>query len=171
MATRFTRAPLAGHRNQSTTFRDSITIRHAPVADRLRAGDRKAAFLALYADAKRKPDDVYELSRAEPRCALPNEKERGMLHRDIRAGLIPRDRLVAYRRAQLLDDLAQYPDSAPATEVLHVELMTQTAEMVHACTVAEGMPTLANRRAKVKETRDVLALAAIVCAEGANAGA
>jgi hypothetical protein len=171
MATRFTRAPLAGHRNDSRSLRDSIVIHHAPVADRLSAGDRKTAFLALYADAKRKPDDVYEISRAEPRCVLPDEKQRAMIHRDIRAGLIPRDRLLAYRRAQLLDDLSQYPDSAPATEVLHVELMTQTAEMVHACTVAEGMPTLANRRAKVKETRDVLALAAIVCAEAASARA
>lgn len=160
MATRQFGSPLAGHRN----IRESVVIRTAPLADRLAVGDRKMEFLKLWADAKRKPDDVYELSRGEPRRSLPDEKQRSMIHRDIRAGLISRDRLIAYRRSQLLDDLAQFPDSAPLSEVLHVVFMTETAQMVEAHTLARGMPTPENERAKVKETQDVLALAAIVCA-------
>lgn len=129
---------------------------------------RLEAFLELFSDARRKPPVIYELQRAEPRVTtLPDDRQREIIHDGIRAGLIPRERMIRYRAQQLLDDLAQYPDETSASgapsEALYVRLMTETAEAVEAQTLAHAMPTEANRERAVRETQESAAIAELQC--------
>lgn len=97
---------LATHRNEA--FRKAITVRSAPITARLEQRRRLVAFCELFSDASRKPDAIYDLQRSEPRCGLPDEKQRSLIHQGIREGYITRDRLIRYRLSQILDDLEQF---------------------------------------------------------------
>jgi hypothetical protein len=125
---------------------------------------RLAALAELFTDAARKPDALYALTRRDPRCKLPDEKLRTLIHEGIGTGVISRERLVRYRLFQLLDDLAQFPDEAPASDVLYVRLMAEQAEALEAQARAQGLPTPANREHAVRETREAVAIQSIACA-------
>jgi len=137
--------------------------RHS-ISPRLEYRRRLVAFIELFADAVRKPQAIYDLTRREPRCQLPDEKQRAIIHQGIRDGVISRARIIRYRAAQLLDDFAQFPDESCPNDLLYVEAMIQTAEWVEAMTVAHGMPTEANRVCAVKEARDAIVAAELHCA-------
>jgi hypothetical protein len=124
---------------------------------------RLAAFIELWADAARKPAAVYALTRKDPRCKLPDEKQRTMIHNGIRDGMIARARIIRYRAAQLLDDLAQFPEESCPNDLTYVQTMLETAEAIEALTIAKGMPTEANRVAAVRETREAIATSELHC--------
>lgn len=133
------------------------------ISPRLAHRRRLVAFLELFTDAVRKPAAIYALTRKEPRCQLPDEKQRAIIHDGIRDGLIARARIIRYRAAQLLDDFAQFPDEVGPKDLLYVEAMLQTAEMVEAQTIAHGLPTEANRIAAVRESREAIATTELHC--------
>jgi hypothetical protein len=141
------------------SFRERITVRHAPLTERLAARARLDAFVALFANAPRKPDAIYELQRSEPRSGLPDERQRRLIHEGIRAGYITRDQIVAYRATQLLDDLSTFGRSSDAADALYVAYMTETAEAVEAQTVARGVKSGEAREAAIRETREAIAVA------------
>jgi hypothetical protein len=150
----------------STEYQGSqLALRHTrhPISPRLEYRRRLVAFMELFADAVRKPAAIYALSRKEPRCRLPDDKQREIIHDGIRDGLISRARIIRYRAAQLLDDFAQFPEESGPKDLLFVEAMLQTAECVEALTVAHGLPTEANRIAAVRESREAIATTELHC--------
>lgn len=164
MSTEHRGSRLASHPNQSDrTFREQITIKQGDVTERLAARRRLVAFVELFADAPRKPDAIYDLTRAEPRCQLPDEKKHRLIHQGIKDGVISRERLIRYRATQLLDDLAAFPDAGTPAEALYVPFMKELAEAVDAQTVARGVPTPANVDHAVRETREAIVVAEFRC--------
>lgn len=125
---------------------------------------RRNAFVELFTDAVRKPAAIYALTRKEPRCQLPDEKQRALIHKGIRDGVISRARVIRYRASQLLGDFAQFPDEAGAIDVLYVQAMVEVAEMVEAQTIARAMPTEGNRDVAVRESREAVAVVELHCA-------
>lgn len=161
-ATRNTEVSLAGRHTDREVFSPIRTARG--LADRLAAGDRKLAFLRLFENAKPKPDWYYQLTRSEPRQQVPGERHRDLIVAGIRAGHISEDQIIAYCRGQLLDLLGQFPTQRTADETVYVALMTETAEMVEAHTIARALPSPATQHAAIAQTRDVIALGQIVVA-------
>lgn len=155
MATRHHMAPLARHQ---------ITIRGAPITARLAERRRLVAFAELFQHAARKPDALYALTRKEPRCALPDEKQRQMIHDGIREGVISREQIIRYRATQLLDDLAAFPDAGSAAEALYVPMVREIAQALDAQTVAHGVPTPANQDTAVRESKEAIAVLELHCA-------
>ena len=155
MATRHTAERLATPRR----FREAITVRSAPIMARLAECERRDAFLALFANAPRKPDAIYEYQRSHCRLQLPDEKQRALIHEGIRAGYITRDQIVAYRATQLLDDLSAFAGSESAADALYVAFMTEAADAVEHNTIAHGMPTPDNVARAAQETRELVAVA------------
>lgn len=135
----------------------------ARITPRLEMRRRLVALVELFTDAPRKPAAIYDVTRRAPRCQLPDEKHRALIHDGIRAGLISRERIVRYRAQQLLDDFAQFPDEASAKDALYVRLMFEAADCVKAQTVAQGMPTEGNCLDAVRETRELIAVAELQC--------
>jgi hypothetical protein len=125
--------------------------------------ERRDQFAALFADAHPKPPEIIAITRAEPRTKLYDERQREIIHAGIRAGMISRERLIRYRAQQLLDDLAQFHDQASAGDVMYVRAMLETAEMVEAQTVARALPTETNRMTALRETREAIAVAELMC--------
>lgn len=151
----------------STEFhRADLAVRPTRVRSHPRIEWRRRlnALAELFLDVARKPDALYALTRRVPRCKLPDEKLRTMIHDGIRAGQISRARLIRYRAAQLQDDFAQFPDEASSQQVLYVQLMLEQAEAIEAQTVAYAMPTEGNRVAAVRETREAITIAELQCA-------
>jgi hypothetical protein len=139
------------------TYRETITVHPARLTDRLAASRRKDAFIALFVRYERKPDAIYELTRAEPRCQLPDEKQRALIHAGITDGMISRQQIIQYRAAQLIDDLAQFPDAHIVADAQYVPLMTEIAECAEALTVARGIPTPANIETAKREAAEAAA--------------
>ena len=125
--------------------------------------ERRDQFAALFADAHPKPPEIIAITRAEPRTKLYDERQREIIHAGIRAGMISRERLIRYRAQQLLDDLAQFPAQASTGDVVYVRAMLETAEMVEAQTVAHAIPTETNRMTALRETREAIAVAELMC--------
>lgn len=142
--------------SQSNRWR--LAARRIPTPDeRLSYRRRVVAFCEMWQDAKRKPDAIYQLQRKDPRAKLYAERERKVIHDGIRAGLIPRARLIRYRLTQLLDDLAQYPGTAPTTDHLYAAAMREVAEAVEAQTMAHALPTDEHRTIARTQTREAVA--------------
>lgn len=142
--------------SQSNRWR--LAARRIPTPDeRLSYRRRVVAFCELWQDAKRKPDAIYQLQRAEPRAKLYSERERQLIHDGIRAGMISRERLVRYRLTQLLDDLAQFPGSTPVTDHLYAAAMREVGQAVEAQTLAHALATDEARTTAIRETREAVA--------------
>lgn len=124
---------------------------------------RLIAFVDLFAEAARKPDAVYALTRKHPRCKLPDDRQRDIIHQGIRDGMIARARIIRYRAAQLLDDLAQFPEESCPNDLTYVSMMYEVAEAVQAQTIAHGLPTEGNITAAIRETRESIAVAELQC--------
>jgi hypothetical protein len=84
-----------------------------------------------------------------------------MIHEGIRAGHITRDQIVAFRAAQLIDDLAVFPGATDADDATYCALMREVGEAVEAVTVHRGLPTTESAD---RMTREALEAAAIVAA-------
>jgi hypothetical protein len=148
------------------SLRQAITVRTAALTQRLIAEQelkqRRDAFVALFANAPRKPDALYELTRAEPRSVvIGDEKQRRLIHEGICAGYITREQVIRYRASQVRDDLAQFADARQADDTLFCALMTEAGEMVEAQVVARSMPTSSNVERAVRETDEAIAVAMV----------
>jgi hypothetical protein len=146
--------------------RAALASRHTVAGPdpRLVTRRRLVAFAELFTDAPRKPAALYALTRKEPRCQLPDEKEYQLIVEGIAAGTISRDRLVSYVLFKLMTLLALYPDQVDTSDVLYVRLMAEQAEALEAQARAHGLPTPANREHAVRETREEIAIASLACA-------
>lgn len=142
-------------------FREQVRVRHAPISARLAESDRIDRFLALWKDVTPKPEWSYEFTRGEDRRRHPAELERKLLHAGIAAGEITKEAVIAYRAAQLHDDLKAFGGNVEPGEALYVEFMTQAAEAVEAETVAKGMPTPQNISNAIRQLDDVVAVGAL----------
>jgi hypothetical protein len=142
------------------TFRESVAkgYRAAPILERLAEAERRDAFLALFANAPRKPDAIYEFQRSHCRLQLPDEKQRTLIHDGIRAGYITREQIVAYRATQLLDDLASFADTTDAADALYVAFMRESAEAVEAATYAHGIPTPQTKQNAAQQIKELVAV-------------
>lgn len=139
-------------------FRDRIAVQSAPITQQIADRRRCVAFCELFSDAPRKPDFVYELQRRDRRHQLPDERQRRLIHDGIREGYISRERVIRYRAAQLLDDLAAFPSNTPANERLLAVMLREIGEAIEAHIVAEGTPSSENRAGAVREGRQAIAL-------------
>lgn len=142
-------------------FREAVTIRPAGLTERLAEMARRDAFLALFVNAPRKPEAIYELQRSGCRTQLPGERQRRLIHDGIRAGYITREQVIQYRASQLQDDLAAFGGTIEPDEAVYVAFMTETAEAVDAATKAKGLPTRENVERCIAETREAIAVAEI----------
>jgi hypothetical protein len=151
-----------------TTEQNRAPLARRPLADRihprLEMRRRLSAFVELFADAPKMPAALNNLTRAEPRTKLYDERQREVIHAGIRDGLICRERLIRFRASQLMDDFAQFPDEASAHVVTYVRLMLEEAEAVHAQTIAHAMPTPGNIDTAIRETKKLVAVAELECA-------
>lgn len=148
--------------HDDVSFRQSITVRTAQIAERLVCQRRKDAFVELFSNASRKPDALNELTRAEPRIkGLYDDRHRTLIHDGIRAGYITREQVIRYRASQVRDDLAAFPDARQADDTLFCALMTEAGEMVEAQVVARGQPTPENVERAVRETDEAISVAAM----------
>ena len=144
-------------------FREQIVVRSRQLADRLMGRDRLDAFVALFANAPRKPDALNELTRAEPRLkGLYDERHRALIHEGIKAGYITREQVIRYRASQVRDDLAAFPDARQADDTLFCALMSEAGEMVEAQVNARGMPTRENVAHAVKQTDELISVAQLL---------
>jgi hypothetical protein len=164
MTTQLHRSRLAPRQTQQPPRR-----RHQ-VDERLQYRRRLIALCDLFSDAPRKPDAIYALQRKEPRCQLPDEKLRSLIHEGIRDGKISRERLIRFRALQLIDDFQQFSDEATAEDVLYVRAMLEHAEAIEAQTIAHTMPNDSNRAAALRETRECIAMQELLCAVVLNEG-
>lgn len=115
---------------------------------------------------QRTPTPAYpwhDVTRDAPRAALPCEKERAMLHAAIRQGCTTREKIVAYRAQQLLDDFAQFPDEASPNDIMFTRLLLEQAEAIEAQTVAHGLPTEENRARAIRESREAISVMELEC--------
>jgi hypothetical protein len=128
------------------TFRDQITVRSAPLLERLGFTRRLEALQALFVNAPRKPTELHELQTVPPKRRLPDEIQHQMIHEGIRAGHITRGQIIAYRASQLIDDLSAFPGAHDADDATYCVLMQEVGEAVEAVTVDHGLQT--------DETRD-----------------
>lgn len=140
------------------SFRDSITVHSAPVAARINERRRLIAFCDLFRHYPRKPDAIYELQRSAPRSQLPGERERALIHDGIAQGYISRDMVVAYRTAQLADDLGAFPGSHDVEDATYCALFREVGEAVEAITIAHGLPTEANHEEAARQAREAAAV-------------
>jgi hypothetical protein len=105
----------------------------------------------------------HDLTRTDPRSAMPFAKERGMIHDAIKQGCTTPDRVISYRLAQMKDDLAQFAEAPNVVELVYVQLVTEEAEAVEAQTLAHALPTAANRDAALRETEEASTIARAYC--------
>jgi hypothetical protein len=96
----------------------------------------------------------HDLTREEPRSALPCEKERTMLHAAIRQGCTTPERVIEYRMLQLADDLAQFAQPAELSEILYIQMMAEQAEAFAAQSRAHALPSPAHTEAAIRETEE-----------------
>lgn len=144
--------------------------RSTTLTDRLRDAAAKQeytrrvdAFVALYADAERKPAFLYEWTRADRRVQhLYDEKMRQIIHTGIKDGLISRRAVIAFRAAQVRDDLAQFPDAKQADDTLFCALFAECGEMMEAQAQWKANPNPSTAREAVKETDDLIGVASLV---------
>jgi hypothetical protein len=148
-------------------FRDQITIRSATgLAARLVERTRIEQYAnQLFADAKRKPDDVYEMTRAERRStSLPDDELRAFIAKHIADGTITPRSLALFLDALARDYLSLFPAEAEVDEKLWSALFKEGGEMFDSQVQARANPTRENVAAAVRETEECVAVATILTA-------
>lgn len=105
----------------------------------------------------------YDITREEPRAAMPFEKERDMLHAAIRQGCTTPKRIMLYRITQLQDDLSQFAEAPLLAELVMQHLITEQAESMAAISLAHAMPTAAHREEAIRETEEASFLGRVAC--------
>jgi hypothetical protein len=144
--------------------RAALASRHSePVSPALAIRRRLVAFAELFTDAARKPDALYGLQRKEPRCQLPDEKQRTMIHDAIKAGTISPARIIRYRLFQLQDDLAQYSKPVELADVCYTHVAKELGEAVEALAVARMQPTPGNIDAARRESAEASVASSAFC--------
>lgn len=141
--------------------REAITIRHAPITERLAEADRRDKFVAMWADAPHKPARYYEFTREERRAHIADEGQRTFIQAGLADGSITVDRYMDYRLWQIADDLATAPGQPSLADVGFVRFVTEAAQGLDACAEHRGMPSIATTERAAKEVRE-LATAALV---------
>lgn len=141
------------------TYREAVTIRPAPITERLAEADRRDRFVAMWADAPHKPARYYEFTREERRANIADEGQRTFIQAGLRDGAITVDRYMDYRLWQIADDLANAPGQPSLADVGFVRFVTEAAEGLDACAEQRGMPSIATNERAVKEVRELAAAA------------
>lgn len=139
-------------------FRARVAVRTARISEAIESRRRRVAFCALFGDASRKPDVVYEQQRTTPRVPLPDEREHRIIDGGIREGLISRARVVRYRATQLLQNLGAFRHPAPPAERLLAHTLREVGEGAEWAIVAEGTPSTENRLRAARELREAGAM-------------
>lgn len=142
----------------SPSYRDRIGVQSAPITEEIQKRRRRVAWCELFTDAPRKPDHIYEQQRRDPRYALPDERQHEQIRQGIRDGYISRERLIHYRVAQLLDDLAAFTTPAPSNERLLAVMMREIGEGAEWALVAEATPSAENCMRASQELKQAAAL-------------
>jgi hypothetical protein len=146
-------------------FREQVRVRHASLGERFARIERRDAFLALFRNMPRKPDALYELTRAEDRrMQLPSEWERALIQQAIAQGHITETQIVEYCTAILNDFLAMYPEPARITEVTFTAFATETAEALEAQAKAATIGGAAAVQHAITQTREAIAAGAMLVA-------
>ena len=128
---------------------------HQRTDPRLQLRRLRVAFVGIVSAARRMPAPFYELTRTRER-AYPFEAERCYVHAAIREGATTPEKVVAWRMAQLHDDLAQFDEAPQLEDLVYVQLINEESEAVHAQTIAYAFPTPANREAALRETAEAV---------------
>lgn len=90
-----------------------------------------------------------------------------MIAAAIRESCTTREQVVAYYLNRLARSLRLFPDAAqyPLLGVLYVHFTRENADALHAQSIAHALPTAENRARAVRETRELLPIAELTCAE------
>lgn len=101
----------------------------------------------------------HDLTRDEPRAALPCTREREMIHAAIRQGCTTPNQVLSYHLARIADDMAQFDDAPTVSDVCYVRLMAEQAEALEAQALARAFGTPeAEARAAIESEDAITAL-------------
>lgn len=148
-------------------FRQQITTRTARgLGDRLINRDRVQFYdQQLFADTRRKPDDVYEMTRGEHRIThLPDDELRAFVEKHIADGTITPRSLALFFGALGRDYLGLFPSSAQVDEQLWCALFKEGGEMFDAQVQARANPTREMIAHAVQQTDECMSVAQLLTA-------
>jgi hypothetical protein len=148
-------------------FRQQITTRTArALGDRLINRDRVEFYdRQLFADAKRKPDDVYEMTREEHRIThLPDDELRAFIEKHIADGTITPRSLALFLGALGRDYLGIFPATTQADQQLWCALFKEGGEMFDAQVQARANPSRDMIGRAVAETDECVSVAQLLTA-------
>jgi len=119
----------------------------------------------LFADAKRKPGDVYEMTRADHRIThLPDDELRAFIEKHIADGTITPRSLALFLDALGRDYLTLFPATMQADEKLWCALFKEGGEMFDAQVQARANPTREKISYAVKQTEECVSVAQLLTA-------
>lgn len=107
----------------------------------------------------------HDLTRTNPRTALPTEKEDEMLEAAITQGCTTRDKVITYFLTRIGTAMAHFPDADDfrLSDILYVRAMAEIAEAQESFALAHTLPTTASRAAAVREGREAHAMMELLC--------
>lgn len=146
-------------------FRDQVTIRSARgLAQRLVDRRRVEQYSnQLFADARRKPDDVYEMTRAEHRIThLPDDELRAFVEKHIADGTITPRSLALFLYALGRDYLSLFPADVKVDDALWCALFKEGGEMFEAQVAAKANPTRETIANAVQQTDELCGVAQLL---------
>lgn len=109
-------------------------------------------------------DAWYDVSRKEPRAALPCAKERAMIHAAIADGCATPESVIRYRLFQMHDDLTQFGEAPLLEELLYVQMIQEQAEAIDAQSRAHALGTTTLELQAIRETEEATVLQRAYCA-------
>lgn len=115
------------------------------------------AFIGIVHGAKKMPATWYELTRKDRVVHFPFERERTFVHAAIREGATTPEKVVAWRMAQILDDLAQFRAAPSAQELIYVNVIREQVEAIDAQSKAHAHPNETHRDRAIRETEESIA--------------
>lgn len=148
-------------------YREQVAIRPATgltqrLVDRRRVEQYSGM---LFADAKRKPDDVYEMTRAEHRIThLPDDELRAFVEKHIADGTVTPRSLALFLHALGRDYLSLFPSDVNVDDALWCALFKEGGEMFEAQVEAKANPTREKIANAVQQTEELVGVAQLLSA-------
>lgn len=138
----------------SKDFREQITIRSAPLAERMAESEQRTRFVALW---EKRPAFTYEYTREERRRAIADDRQRVLIQAGLADGSITVERYMDYRLWQIETDLAHVPSKPTLDDVSFVRFVKESAEGIEACVEARGEPSIEKVTVAVAQMQEMIA--------------
>jgi hypothetical protein len=139
------------------SFREQIVVRHAPLSERMAESEQRMRFVALWADAEKRPAFTYEYTREERKKAIADDRQRVLIQAGLADGSITVERYMDYRLWQIETDLAHVPSKPTLDDVSFVRFTTEAAEGIEACVEARCEPSPEKVDRAIAEMQEMVA--------------